>query len=136
MLHLKPHHFVYDTRLALVGILLAGGCAAPSANASMTTADEQVSHPALSSSAALPEQTATDPDQVDFAANTVAYDELGQTITAEGDVEIAQDGKIVRASKVVYDLPKDKVEAIGEVVMMDESGDVHFAERVELERKL
>ena len=77
-----------------------------------------------------------DPDQVQFAANTVAYDELTQTITAEGKVEIAQDGKILRAQKIVYQLNEDKAEAVGDVVMVDKSGDVHFAERVELERRL
>lgn len=117
-----------DARLALLGILLAGVCASPMASASIATGEEK----------GLPPQTQepADPDKVDFAANTVSYDEVGQTIIAEGDVEIAQDGKIVRAQKVVYDLPKDKVEANGDVVMLDKNGDVHFADQVQLERKL
>ena len=77
-----------------------------------------------------------DPNKVDFAANTVSYNETEQMIIAEGDVEIAQDGKIVRAQKVIYNLPQDKVEAIGNVVMMEPNGDVHFSDRAELERKL
>lgn len=78
----------------------------------------------------------TDPNKVNFLAQTLSYNENTQVITAEGDVEIAQDGRIVRAQRVIYNLPEDKVEAVGQVVMMDASGDVHFAERVELTTKL
>jgi len=85
---------------------------------------------------AASQQKIIDPEQIDFAANNVTYDEVNQLITAEGQVEIAQDGQIVKAQKIVYNLPQDKVEAIGDVVMMDKNGDVHFADRVELERKL
>lgn len=75
-------------------------------------------------------------DQVDFIADTISYDDLNQNIIAEGSVEITQKDKIVRAQKIIYDLKNEKVEAIGDVAMMDKSGDVHFAERVELEKSL
>lgn len=119
----------FDARLALIAILLTGVALSPMAQAAIANGDESLY--------ALPTSvTPVDPDQVDFAANTVSYDEIGQMITAEGEVEIVQNGKILRAKSVVYNLPQDKVEAIGDVVMMDVNGDVHFAERAELERKM
>jgi len=90
--------------------------------------------------AALPEtavvETQTQDDKVDFLANAVSYDETNQIITADGQVEITQQGRILKANQVVYNLPKDTVEAIGDVVMMDPNGDVHFAERVQLQRAM
>lgn len=77
-----------------------------------------------------------DPDKVDFLANNVSYDEVNQIITASGQVEITQQGKIVKANQVIYNLPKDTVEAVGDVAMMDVNGDVHFADRMELQRTL
>lgn len=118
---------VCDARLALVSILLTGVAVVPMARAAISSGDLESPSPQIQP---------VDPDQVDFAANSVAYDETGQIITAEGDVEISQNGKIVRAQKVIYNLPKDTVEAVGDVVMLEPSGDVHFADRAELERKL
>lgn len=74
-------------------------------------------------------------DQVGFLADTVSYNETNQDIVAEGNVEITQNDKIVRAQKIVYHLSTETVEAVGNVSLMDSSGDVHFADRVELERK-
>lgn len=77
-----------------------------------------------------------DTEKVDLFADTVSYDEINQVITASGKVEILQAGRIVKANNVIYNLQKDTVEAVGDVAMMDTNGDVHFAERVELERAL
>ena len=74
-------------------------------------------------------------DQVGFLADIISYDDLNQNIVAEGSVEITQNDKIVRANKVIYNLQAETVEAVGDVAMMDASGDVHFADRVELEKK-
>lgn len=120
---------VSKNRFALVSFLLAGVAAVPLSQAAVTDGATESTQQAQ----ALP---VPNPDQVDFAANTVSYDETGQIITAEGDVEIVQNGQVVRAQRVIYNLPLDKVEAVGNVVMMDEKGDVHFAERAELETKL
>jgi len=114
----------FDPRYAVIGILLSGVALVPMARAAITTGDDVAA------------TSVVDPDKVDFAANTVSYNETEQLITAEGDVEIVQDGKIVRAQKVIYNLPQDKVEAIGNVVMMEPNGDVYFSDRAELERKL
>ncbi len=116
----------FDPRYALIGILLSSVAIIPMARAAIATGD----------TVPVASVPANDPDKVDFSANSVSYNEVDQIITAEGDVEIIQDGKIVRAQKVIYNLPQDKVEAVGNVVMMDPNGDVHFSDRAELERKL
>lgn len=71
-------------------------------------------------------------DQVDFLAEQINYDEKNQIIVASGNVEITQEGRVVKAKTVTYHLLNEAVEAEGDVVMMEPSGDVHFADRVEL----
>lgn len=69
---------------------------------------------------------------VDVSARTVAHDDAAQTLTASGDVEIVQDGRILKAEEVVYDLAADKVVARGNVVLTDTNGDVHFFDEIAL----
>ena len=69
---------------------------------------------------------------VHFTSKSLAHDDENQTVTAIGDVELAQGTQILRADKMVYYLAEDKVTAIGNVSLLDEKGDVHFAEYVEL----
>lgn len=126
MSRFAPLKSFFDPRYALVGILLSGVAVVPMARAAIATGEEAIVAPVV----------IDDPDKVDFAANTVSYNEIDQTIIAEGNVEISQNGKIVRAKQVVYNLPQDKVEAVGDVVMMEPNGDVHFSDKAELERKL
>lgn len=134
-------NFPYSQRLltafwlaSVAGISLLAG----HANADISSIQEEpVVHFRDAPKPALPSPPFTgNPDQVDFLADSVLYDETNQIITAIGHVEIAQAGKIVKAHQVVYNLPKDTVEAIGDVAMMDTNGDVHFAERIELQRTL
>lgn len=75
-------------------------------------------------------------DPVDLQANEVVYDENNGVVSALGDVEIVQSGRILRAEMVVYNLPEDKVEAIGNVVMNEVTGEVYFADRVELKDEM
>lgn len=73
-----------------------------------------------------------DDQPVNIAAKELTHDETGQTVTATGNVEMVQGGKILRADKIVYNLSTDVVSAIGNVALLDETGDVHTAEYVEL----
>ncbi|MCB1551802.1 MAG: LPS-assembly protein LptD, partial [Alphaproteobacteria bacterium] len=118
----------------LWGVLMASVAfiqVAPYALASVTDGSESISS---STEGLLPDQQAQE-DQVGFLADIISYDDLNQNIVAEGSVEITQNDKIVRANKVIYNLQAETVEAVGDVAMMDASGDVHFADRVELEKK-
>lgn len=67
---------------------------------------------------------------VDFTADRLEHDDANQVITASGNVELQQEGRIVRAEKIHYDLKTEAVTAEGSVVMMDPNGDVYFADHV------
>lgn len=73
---------------------------------------------------------------VNFQARQLSHDDEKQTVTAIGDVELVQGGKILRADKMVYNLETDTVAAIGNVSLLDEDGSVHFAEYVELTKNM
>ncbi len=89
----------------------------------------------------LEEPTVTDQivnaeDMVDLLADQVEYDEDNAIVSAIGNVELVQAGRILRAKKITYDLNKDNVQAIGNVVLNETTGDVYFAETVELKDKM
>jgi LPS-assembly protein len=65
-------------------------------------------------------------------ADEVVYDSDAQTITAQGHVEIVDEGRILLAQQVSYDQKTDKVTARGHVSMMDTKGNVAFADHVTL----
>lgn len=104
-------------KLTVMG-LLASASALPLAGASIAATAEAEQAP------------------VDFTAQQVAYDEINQTVVAMGDVEISQNGKVVKADRVTYSLANETVQADGNVVMMDTNGDVHFAEKVDFKDDL
>lgn len=73
---------------------------------------------------------------VNFEAEELSHDEAAQTVTAAGDVEFTQGGRILRAERVVYHLDTDTVKAEGNVSVLDEDGTVHFSDQVELSRDM
>lgn len=81
-------------------------------------------------------QPADDNSPVHFEAVELTHDDKNQTVTALGQVEFMQGEKILRADKIVYNLATDTVAASGNVSLMDETGDVHFAEYLELTRSM
>lgn len=75
-------------------------------------------------------------DPVDLLADRVEYDENAGIVSAIGNVELVQSGRILRAKKVSYNLNKDKVNAEGDVVLNEATGDTYFADKVELKDKM
>lgn len=75
-------------------------------------------------------------DQVDLLADMLEHDETGQIITAIGNVEMVQAGRILRADQMAYNLSTDIVEARGNVVLNDATGDVYFAQNFQLSEKM
>lgn len=65
-------------------------------------------------------------------ADQVDYDHENNTVTAIGHVEIAQGDTIVLADVATYDIDEDKVTASGHLSMLNPSGDVYFADEMEL----
>lgn len=73
---------------------------------------------------------------VDFQAKTVSYDDKAQTVTATGNVELVQSGRVLKADQIDYNLAEDRVKAKGNVTLMEVNGDVHFADEVELKDEM
>lgn len=73
--------------------------------------------------------TGSEEAPVHFTANDMQYDETGEIVQARGAVEIEQEGRILRADHVRYDVRSDKVQANGHVSLTDISGDVHRADK-------
>lgn len=69
---------------------------------------------------------------VDLTADRLVYEKQIDIVTASGNVEIIQDGRTLRADRVVYNVRDDFAYAEGHVSLTDPSGDVHHAERLEL----
>jgi LPS-assembly protein len=80
--------------------------------------------------------TVSEEDPVDLLAESVEYDEANGIVSAVGDVEIVQSGRILRAQRVTYNLDKDVVEASGDVVLNEVTGEVYFADNVELKDQM
>lgn len=68
---------------------------------------------------------------VDLQADALNHDDTAQTITATGDVVLVQDGRTVKADKIVYYLKEDRADAVGNVEFTDVNGDKHYANNVE-----
>ena len=83
-----------------------------------------------------PSEVFSPEDQVDLLADRVEYDEIAGIVSAIGNVELVQSGRILRAEKVSYNLKQDKVSASGEVVLNEITGDTYFADNVELKDKM
>lgn len=71
-----------------------------------------------------------------FEADSFAYDEKKEMITASGHVVVVQDKTKMTADKIVYDRQKDVLTASGHVVMTRPDGVTVYAEELTLTDKL
>ena len=67
-----------------------------------------------------------------FTADEMQNDSEKNTITASGSVEIIRDDLTLRADKVIYNQTTDHISAEGNVVLLDETGNVMLADKVDL----
>ena len=75
-------------------------------------------------------------DATDFKADELRHDRKLGILKAVGDVEIAHENRILRADVVVYNERTDVMTASGNVTLLEPSGEVVFAEYVEMTRDL
>lgn len=83
----------------------------------------------------MPQDGATaakDDQPVDLEADNLVHDEGTQIVTASGNVELVQSGRILKADVVSYNLVTDQVRATGNVVLSETDGTTYFADDVEL----
>ncbi|WP_417429928.1 LPS-assembly protein LptD [Kiloniella sp.] len=67
-----------------------------------------------------------------ISADEVVYDEGLGVVTASGNVEISQGDRTVLANSVSYNMNTNVVSATGNISLLEPSGDIVFAEHVEL----
>jgi LPS-assembly protein len=75
------------------------------------------------------------PQQVDFEADSVSYDNNGDTLTATGNVVLRSQGRSVRADQVTYDRNTGRIVGSGNVRFVDEDGNQLYTSEIELTDK-
>jgi LPS-assembly protein len=76
------------------------------------------------------------PSRVLLQGDVVTYDSDAGLVTAEGHVEISDDQRTLLADKVIFDENTNKVTASGNVSLQDATGNVAYADSVELTQDL
>ncbi len=69
---------------------------------------------------------------VELLAERVEYDQKSEIVTAVGNIELVQNGRVLNASQISYDLNRDVVIASGNVRLMETTGEEYFADNFEL----
>src|SRR5262245_9740584 len=67
-----------------------------------------------------------------LTANEITYDQDLDIVTASGAVEISQNDRVLHADTVSYNRRAEVVTASGNVSLLEPSGDVLFADHIEL----
>jgi LPS-assembly protein len=75
-------------------------------------------------------------EQAVISADEITYDDTLNSVFATGSVEIAYGERIMLADSVRYDRNEDSVVASGSIVLLEPTGEVIFAEYVELKNEL
>jgi LPS-assembly protein len=89
--------------------------------------------PAPDAPAAVPAtEEADDPDQVQFTAGTLEYNQDTDVVTATGDVRMNRQGDKLRADQVVWNRQTGKVVATGNIAVTNPQGDVAYGDRIDL----
>ena len=128
---MRPHrlqtvHFPVSFRIALlVGATLPACLLTPAALA------QQLNEPVAPISAPDAPMPANE-DQIGFAADALEYDSNSEIVTANGNVQLLRDGNRLRAEKIVWDRNSGKVEAIGNVSIVDPEGNIAYGDRIDV----
>lgn len=77
-----------------------------------------------------------DPDTIYLEADELINDEAASMLTAIGEVEGRYQDRTLRANRVDYDLTTGQVLASGDVVLIDATGDIQYADKLELSDEL
>ncbi|MFM7029099.1 MAG: LPS-assembly protein LptD [Chakrabartia sp.] len=99
---------------------------------------QDVSDPAAPASPSAPSaDAAQDPkDPIDFAADSLEYDETADMVIARGDVRMARDGNHVRADEIQWNRTTGEVRAKGDVIVESAQGDRAYGDDIELKDTL
>lgn len=67
-----------------------------------------------------------------ITADEVGYDQKNKIVTARGNVEISQEDRVLKADEVTYNQQTRVVIATGNVSLTEPTGEIMFADRVEI----
>ena len=85
----------------------------------------------------LPKEEVVSPDKpVVLTADHIEYFQNDEIVVANGKVEVVQGDTMLLADKLTYDRVKNTARAIGNVSIMDQQGNVIFADEMQLENDL
>ncbi|MBT0668580.1 LPS-assembly protein LptD [Novosphingobium profundi] len=126
--------------VSLNALALVLGTGAAAAFAPSTALAQALSRPAeqapITQAPPKPAPETADAVPIAFEADTVEYAEKGDTVTASGNVVLRREGQSVRADSVTWNRETGKIEATGDVRMVDERGNQLFTDSVELTDEL
>ncbi len=71
-----------------------------------------------------------------FTADSIENDSNSEIVIASGDVEIIRENLTLRADKIIYNQATDNIHAEGNVILLEENGNVVFAETADLKNHL
>lgn len=79
-----------------------------------------------------PPITQPGPDEIDFSADQLIYDQDAETVTVTGDVRMFREGYRLRADSVIWNRKSGQVVAKGNVILGTPQGDTAYGDSVEL----
>lgn len=74
----------------------------------------------------------SDPNQVQFSADSLEYDSNADIVTVSGTVQMFRQGNRLRADRVVWNRKSGKVTATGNVAVTNPQGDVAYGDSIDL----
>lgn len=100
----------------------------------MATKPSKSIGPAPTRPARTPEaKSAADADgRMLMEARELVYDYNREVVTALGAVDVYYQGRALQADRIVYDQKKNRVKAVGKVKLTERSGDVVYAESMDI----
>lgn len=69
-------------------------------------------------------------------ADSLNYDSRGEAASAEGEVEAVYGARVLRADRLTYDSQADRIQAAGNVILLNDDGSTLFAESADLSADL
>lgn len=84
----------------------------------------------------VPSMDIEDDEPVTFESDEVGYDKDNHIVVARGNVQVVQGAYVLNADQITYFQQRDLMKATGNVSMLQPTGDVYFADTVELKNRM
>ena len=121
--------FPHSLPLLVCGAVLASAVTQPAV--AQQTADASVAPPAVAKPSAK-RRAKSEGQPALLTADQIVHDRDLDIVTARGHVEVDQGGRILLADSLSYNMKQDVVVAAGNVSLTEETGEVTFADYIEL----